>query len=312
MTGDKRMEARCFCVFQFGRLRRRLVTAEIGWMMEKAYGTLYLVATPIGNLEDITYRAVRILSEVDLIAAEDTRHTLKLLNHLQIKKPLISYHDNNRMERADELVARLKNGENIALVSDAGMPAISDPGEELVRKCAEEGIRVTVIPGCTAALSGLIVSGLPTRRFVFEGFLPQKRSERIKRLKELAGEERTLIFYEGPHRLRAMLTDVLEVFGERQCALARELTKLHEEVLRGNLSELLEKLGTNPPRGEYVIILSGADPESRKKASTVPVMGVEELVRHYQEQGLSRMDAMKQVAKDLGVSKRDIYQALNR
>lgn len=270
------------------------------------------MATPIGNLEDITYRAVRILSEVDLIAAEDTRHTLKLLNHLQIKKPLISYHDNNRLTRADELAERLKNGENIALVSDAGMPAISDPGEELVKKCAEEGIRVTVVPGCTAALSGLIVSGLPTRRFAFEGFLPQKRSERIKRLKELAGEERTLIFYEGPHRLKAMLADVLEVFGERRCALARELTKLHEEVQRGNLSELLEKLETNPPRGEYVVIVSGAEPEDKKTSSALPGMGVEELVRYYQEQGLSRMDAMKQAAKDLGVSKRDVYQSLNR
>lgn len=280
--------------------------------MDKEYGTLYLVATPIGNLEDITYRAVRTLSEVDLIAAEDTRHTLKLLNHLQIKKPLISYHDNNRLTRAPELLARLKNGENIALVSDAGMPAISDPGEELVRMCAGEGVRVTVIPGCTAALSALIVSGLPTRRFAFEGFLPQKRGDRIKRLRELAGEERTLIFYEGPHRLRAMLSDVLEVFGERQCALARELTKLHEEILRGSLSDLLEKLDAAPPRGEYVIIVSGADPESKKESSDIPDMGVEELVHHYQEQGLDRMDAMKQAAKDLGVSKRDVYQALNR
>lgn len=279
--------------------------------MEKECGTLYLVATPIGNLEDITYRAVRVLSEADLIAAEDTRHTLKLLNHLQIKKPLISYHDNNRLTRADELAARLKNGENIALVSDAGMPAISDPGEELVRKCVQEGIQVTVVPGCTAALSGLIVSGLPTKRFVFEGFLPQKHSERVKRLKELSREDRTMIFYEGPHRIRSMLADVLEVFGERQCALARELTKLHEEVLRGSLTELLAKLEANPPRGEFVIIVSGA-PESKNENPHPSGLYVGELVRHYEEQGLSRMEAMKQAARDLGVSKRDIYQSLNR
>ncbi|HOQ75481.1 MAG TPA: 16S rRNA (cytidine(1402)-2'-O)-methyltransferase [Thermoclostridium sp.] len=280
--------------------------------MDKGYGTLYLVATPIGNLEDITYRAVRILSEADLVAAEDTRRTLKLLNHLQIKKPLISYHDNNRLSRADELVERLKNGENIALVSDAGMPAISDPGEELVSICIQEGIPVTVIPGCTAALSALVVSGLSTKRFAFEGFLPHRRNERIKRLKELSGEERTLIFYEAPHRIRSTLNDMLEVFGERQCALARELTKLHEEVLRGSLPELVSKLETEPPRGEFVIIVSGAVGGQKKEPFLMTQTGVEELVHHYQEQGLSRMEAMKQAAKDLGISKRDVYRSLNQ
>lgn len=278
--------------------------------MDREQGTLYLVATPIGNLEDITYRAVRILSEVDLVAAEDTRHSLKLLNHLQIKKPLISYHDNNRLSRAGELVARLKNGENIALVSDAGMPAISDPGEELVRMCAQENIRVTVVPGCNAALAGLVVSGLSTQRFAFEGFLPHKRSDRIKRLKELSNEERTLIFYEGPHRILNMLADILEVFGERQCALARELTKLHEEVMRGNLSELLSKFEARPPRGEFVIIVEGTDGENKEKSPDLSRLSTEELVRHYEEKGLSRMEAMKQAARDLGISKRDVYRSL--
>jgi 16S rRNA (cytidine1402-2'-O)-methyltransferase len=278
--------------------------------MDREQGTLYLVATPIGNLEDITYRAVRILSEVDLIAAEDTRHSLKLLNHLQIKKPLISYHDNNRLSRAGELVARLKKGECIALVSDAGMPAISDPGEELVRMCAQENIRVTVVPGCNAALAGLVVSGLSTQRFAFEGFLPHKRSDRIKRLKELSNEERTLIFYEGPHRILNMLADILEVFGERQCALARELTKLHEEVMRGNLSELLSKFEARPPRGEFVIIVEGNNGEDKEESPDLSQLSTEELVRHYEEQGLSRMEAMKQAARDLGISKRDVYRSL--
>lgn len=278
--------------------------------MDREQGTLYLVATPIGNLEDITYRAVRILSEVDLIAAEDTRHSLKLLNHLQIKKPLISYHDNNRLSRAGELVARLKKGECIALVSDAGMPAISDPGEELVRMCAQENIRVTVVPGCNAALAGLVVSGLSTQRFAFEGFLPHKRSDRIKRLKELSNEERTLIFYEGPHRILNMLADILEVFGERQCALARELTKLHEEVMRGNLSELLSKFEARPPRGEFVIIVEGNNGEDKEESPDLSQLSTEELVRHYEGQGLSRMEAMKQAARDLGISKRDVYRSL--
>jgi len=280
--------------------------------MDREYGTLYLVATPIGNLEDITYRAVRILSEADLVAAEDTRRTLKLLNHLKIKKPLVSYHDNNRLSRADELVERLKQGENIALVSDAGMPAISDPGEELVRICIREGVPVTVIPGCTAALSALVVSGLPTRRFAFEGFLPHKRNERVKRLKELAEEERTLIFYEAPHRISHTLADMLQVLGERQCALARELTKLHEEILRGSLRELLSRLEAELPRGEFVVILSGAETENKKENPHRSGQDMEALVRHYEEQGLSRMDAMKQAARDLGVSKRDVYRSLNR
>lgn len=278
--------------------------------MEKEYGTLYLVATPIGNMEDITYRAVRVLCEVDVVAAEDTRHTLKLLNHLNIKKPLVSYHDNNRLQRGKELVERLKNGENVALVSDAGMPAISDPGEELVKMCVEEGIRVTVIPGCTASLSGLVVSGLPTRRFVFEGFLPHRRADRIRRLEELSGEERTLIFYESPHRIRDMLADMLEVFGDRQCALARELTKVHEEVLRGSLSELVERLREKQPRGEFVVVVSGGETGAKKEPVPLCQTDIKELVMSYEKQGFSRMEAMKKAARDLGISKRDVYKSL--
>jgi 16S rRNA (cytidine1402-2'-O)-methyltransferase len=193
--------------------------------MDENYGTLYLVATPIGNLEDITYRAVRILSEVDIIAAEDTRHSLKLLNHLEIKKPLISYHDNNRISRAGELLDKLKEGKNLALVSDAGTPAISDPGEELVAMAIEEGINVTSIPGCSASVTALILSGLPAGRFAFEGFLPQKHSDRVKFLENIKNEDRTLIFYEGPHRVKDMLADTLMIFGDRRCAVLRELTK---------------------------------------------------------------------------------------
>ena len=206
-------------------------------------------------------------------------------------------------------MARLKKGECIALVSDAGMPAISDPGEELVRMCAQENIRVTVVPGCNAALAGLVVSGLSTQRFAFEGFLPHKRSDRIKRLKELSNEERTLIFYEGPHRILNMLADILEVFGERQCALARELTKLHEEVMRESV-ELLSKFEARPPRGEFVIIVEGNNGEDKEESPDLSQLSTEELVRHYEEQGLSRMEAMKQAARDLGISKRDVYRSL--
>jgi 16S rRNA (cytidine1402-2'-O)-methyltransferase len=279
--------------------------------MDSGYGALYLVATPIGNLEDITYRAVRVLSEADIIAAEDTRRTLRLLNHLGIKKQLISYHDNNRISRAGELIARLKEGKSIALVSDAGTPAVSDPGEELVRLCVAENIPVTAVPGCSAAITGLVLSGLPTGRFAFEGFLPAKRTERIKRLKGLIGEERTMIFYEGPHRVPDMLSDALEILGDRPCAAARELTKLHEEVLRGSLSGMLAHFREWEPKGEFVIIISGAEKKPGDE-NTFDDLSLEEHVRLYVEQGLGKMDAIKQAAKDRGLSKRDVYQALNR
>lgn len=278
--------------------------------MIRNFGTLYIVGTPIGNLEDITYRAVRVLSEVDLIAAEDTRHSLKLLNHLGIKKPLISYHDNNRIWRAEELVNKLKEGNNIALISDAGMPAISDPGQELIALAIEEEIAVTVIPGCTASIAGLVLSGLPTCRFAFEGFLPQKHSERVKFLDSIKYEQRTIIFYEGPHRVKDMLTDCLAQLGDRDCAIARELTKIHEQVIRGTISYALKHFEANTPRGEFVIIIAGSKEEAPDKLDFFK-LSVEEHVEYYMQQGHEKMDAMKLTAKDRGVSKRDVYKIIN-
>ncbi len=278
--------------------------------MNQNYGTLYLVGTPIGNLEDITYRAVRILSEVDLIAAEDTRHTIKLLNHLNISKPMISYHDNNRISRAKELTEKLKEGLNIALVSDAGMPSISDPGEELVSMAVSQGINVTVVPGPSASLTALIMSGLPSDRFAFEGFLPQKHSDRVKFLETIKNEERTLIFYEGPHRVKSMLADVLKVFGDRKASVLRELTKVHEEAIRGTLSGIIAHFEVNEPRGEFVIVVEGS--QKKDDAHDYSNITIEEHVRQYIEQGYGRMDAMKLAAKDRGISKRDIYGLLNK
>jgi len=278
--------------------------------MNQNYGTLYLVGTPIGNLEDITYRAVRILSEVDLIAAEDTRHTIKLLNHLNISKPMISYHDNNRISRAKELTEKLKEGLNIALVSDAGMPSISDPGEELVSMAVSQGINVTVVPGPSASLTALIMSGLPSDRFAFEGFLPQKHSDRVKFLETIKNEERTLIFYEGPHRVKSMLADVLKVFGDRKASVLRELTKVHEEAIRGTLSGIIAHFEVNEPRGEFVIVVEGS--QKKDDAHDYSNITIEEHVRQYIEQGYGRMDAMKLAAKDRGISKRDIYSLLNK
>jgi len=276
--------------------------------MNQDYGTLYLVGTPIGNLEDITYRAVRVLSEADLIAAEDTRHTIKLLNHFNISKPLISYHDNNRISRAKELTDKLKEGLNIALVSDAGMPSISDPGEELVSMAVSQGIKVTVVPGPSASLTALVLSGLPSDRFAFEGFLPRKHSDRVKFLKTIRDEERTIIFYEGPHRVKSMLQDLYGVFGERRVSVLRELTKVHEEAIRGTLGEIIAHFEVNEPRGEFVIVVEGApQKEEKQDFSCLPV---EEHVEHYLKQGYDRMDAMKQAAKDRGMSKRDIYNSL--
>ncbi len=281
--------------------------------MNQNYGTLYLVATPIGNLEDMTLRGVRILSEVDLIAAEDTRHSLKLLNHFDIKKPLVSYHDNNRISRARELIERLREGKNLALVSDAGTPAISDPGEELVAMAIEEGIKVTAIPGCSASITALIMSGLPTGRFAFEGFLPQKHSERVKFLETLQFEDRTLIFYEGPHRVKEMLADTLKVLGDRRCAALRELTKLHEEGVRGTVSQVISHFDQNDPRGEFVIVLEG----SQKKASEnqkpdYSGLPIDQHVEIYLKQGYERMEAMKLTARDRNLSKREVYALLNR
>lgn len=266
--------------------------------------TLYLVGTPIGNLEDISFRAVRILQTVDLIAAEDTRHTGKLLQHFQIATPQISYHEHNRQSRTPELVERLQQGQTIALVSDAGMPGISDPGYELVKACAEADLPVVPIPGPSAAIAGLIASGLPSDRFVFEGFLPTKRQVRRERLEALQAEPRTLIFYEAPHRLRQTLQD-LAVLGEgRSIALARELTKLHEEVWRGTIGEAMAHYQDREPQGEFTIVLAGAEPAQRVLSEAAIKTELQTLL----QQGLSRSEASRQLAQQTSLPRRQIYQ----
>ena len=268
-------------------------------------GTLYLVATPIGNLSDFSPRAIETLSAVDFIAAEDKRVSLKLLNHFEIKKPMVSYHQHNRASAGEEIVQRLLGGENCALVTDAGTPAISDPGEDLVKLCAEKGVAVISIPGCCAAVNALAVSGLPTGRFTFEGFLSSGKSERREQLKELRGEERTMIFHEAPHRLRATLADMAEVLGDRPIALCREITKLHEETLRMTLHSAVEYYETTEPRGEYVLVVGG-----REKARTE--MTLEEglaLVLQRREAGAKLKDAVRSVADDTGLPRNALYEA---
>jgi 16S rRNA (cytidine1402-2'-O)-methyltransferase len=268
-------------------------------------GMLYLVGTPIGNLEDMTFRAVRILQNVDLIAAEDTRHTGKLLQHFQVTAPQISYHDHNRNSRTPELIARLKQGKAIALVTDAGMPGISDPGYELVKACAEAGIVVVPIPGCTAAITALSASGLPSDRFVFEGFLPAKSQPRRERLELLKSEPRTLIFYEAPHRLRQTLADFAEFFdAEREITLARELTKLHEELWRGSLAGAIAHYTTHEPQGEYTLVVAGA-------SLTQPLLSeaaLKEELQNLLKQGLSRSQASRQLAQQTSLPRRHIYE----
>lgn len=273
---------------------------------EKA--TLYLVATPIGNLSDLSPRAIKVLSEVDFIAAEDTRNSLKLLTHFSLRRPLVSYHEHNRAERGPEIVARLLAGESCALVTDAGMPAVSDPGEDLVRLAAEAGITVRCIPGCCAAVTALALSGLPTGRFAFEGFLPTERADRRARLSVLRAEERTTVLYEAPHRLKRTLAELFEALGERPLALCRELTKLNEEVIRTTLAGAIALYDTQEPRGEYVLILGGASPAPAED----PLLSLspEEHVRHYEKNGLSRMEAIKAAARDRGIPKSALYNSL--
>jgi len=268
-------------------------------------GTLYLVATPIGNLSDFSPRAIETLSTVDFIAAEDKRVSLKLLNHFEIKKPMVSYHQHNRASAGEEIVQRLLGGESCALVTDAGTPAISDPGEDLVKLCAEKGVTVISIPGCCAAVNALAVSGLPTGRFTFEGFLASGKSERREQLKELRGEERTMIFHEAPHRLRATLADMAEVLGDRPIALCREITKLHEETLRMTLHSAVEYYETTEPRGEYVLVVGG-----REKARTEMTLaeGVA-LVLQRREAGSKLKDAVRSVADDTGLPRNALYEA---
>ena len=272
-------------------------------------GKLYLVATPIGNLDDFSPRAVRTLEEADFIAAEDTRVSVKLLNHFGIKKPLVSYHEHNRAGAGQEILARLLAGETCALVTDAGTPAISDPGEDLVRLCAENGVTVQSIPGCCAAITALAVSGLPTGRFTFEGFLSANRSERRARLAELSGEQRTMVFHEAPHKLRATLSDMAEVLGDRPVALCRELTKLHEETVRTTLSEAAAWYANNEPRGEYVLVVGGAAMQDG------PRMTLEEgvaLVLRLRSEGLKLKEAVRRVADDTGLSRNELYDAALR
>ena len=269
-------------------------------------GVLYLVATPIGNLSDISERAIKVLSEVDFVAAEDTRNAAKLLGCYGIKKELISYFEHNKRESGEKIIARLLSKESCALITDAGMPAISDPGEDLVRLAAESGVTVSIIPGACAAVSALALSALPTRRFVFEGFLSAKKNERRAALEALSEEERTVIFYEAPHKLRTTLADMCEIFGgERKISLCRELTKLNEEVIRTTLSAACDYYEKSEPRGEYVLVLDGGN---AKKESPLSSLSVSEQVAHYEATGLSRMDAIKATARDRGVPKSEIYK----
>lgn len=272
-------------------------------------GKLYLCATPIGNLGDITYRCVEVLKNADLIAAEDTRRTLGLLNHLEIEKPMTSYFEHNKKEKGAYLISEMKKGKNIALVSDAGTPAISDPGEDLVRMCSEEGIQVVPVPGAVAGINALIASGLPTQRFTFEGFLTVNRRGRQEHLCSLREEQRTMIFYEAPHKLMSTLRDMLTAFGDRRITLCREITKIHEEFYRTTFSEAIKRYEENPPRGEFVLVIEGKnieDIEAEKQASWQN-MTVSEHVEMYIRQGMAEKDALKATAKDRGVSKRDIY-----
>lgn len=275
-------------------------------------GTLYLVATPIGNLEDITLRALRILREVDLIAAEDTRQTIKLLNHFEIKNKLVSYHEHNKMEKGNDLVARLLEGQNIAVVSDAGSPGISDPGEELIRLAVEQGINVTMIPGPAAVIAGVVLSALPSGRFCFEGFLPVNKRVRSQRLKEVKDYTQTIVFYEAPHKLIHTLKDLKEAFGNRRIALARELTKRYEEVIRCTLDEAISKYENETPKGEYVLILEGEDREflQEERKNSWSTISLEEHLKEYIDKGMDRKEALKRVADDRGVSKREVYNSL--
>lgn len=273
-------------------------------------GKLYLCATPIGNLEDMPVRAIRVMKEADVIAAEDTRNSVKLINHFEIDTPMTSYHEFNKYDKARILVDRMIAGETVALVTDAGTPGISDPGEELVKQCVEAGIEVISVPGPAACINALIISGLPTRRFVFEAFLPADKKEKAAVLEELKRETRTMIIYEAPHRLIKTLTELQDVLGgDRPVAVCKELTKKHEQVYRGTLQSAIEYYTANEPKGEYVMVIKGIDREqliSEAKEEWLKLT-VEEHMEHYMKQGIEKKEAMKLVAKDRGVSKRDIY-----
>ncbi len=275
-------------------------------------GTLYLVATPIGNLEDITIRALNILKEVDLIAAEDTREAMKLLNHFDIRKPMVSYYEHNKAEKGNYLVRLLLEGKDIAVVSDAGTPGISDPGEDLVRLAMQSNIKVSMAPGPVAAIMGLVLSGMPTGRFVFEGFLPMNKKQRKQRISALKEEIRTIILYEAPHKLTYTLNDLYEALGDRNITIARELTKRYEEIFNCTLSQAMDKYSATSPRGEFVLILEGTDAfeldrEEKRKWENI---SIKEHVDIYISGGMDKKDAIKKAADDRGLSKRDVYNAL--
>ena len=277
-------------------------------------GTLYLCATPIGNLGDITVRVIEILKSVDIIAAEDTRNTLKLLNHFEIKTPMTSYHQHNMDTKGPVLIEKLKDGKNIALVTDAGMPGISDPGEDMAKRCRQEGIPVTIAPGASAGISALVLSGMDARRYIFEGFLPTDKKERQTVLKNLEKETRTTVFYEAPHRLTDTLGVLLKAAGDREASTVREITKRYEEVKHGTLGSLLEYYKENPPKGEFVVIVGGMS-ESVLRQEEIDgwnSISIEEHMKKYTDEGMSEKEAMKKVAKDRCVSKIEIYAYLNR
>ena len=275
-------------------------------------GKLYLCATPIGNLEDITFRVVRTLKEVDVIAAEDTRNSIKLLNHFEIKTPLTSYHEFNKYDKAKVLVSRMLGGENIALITDAGTPGISDPGEELVRQCYEAGVEVTSLPGAAACVTALTLSGLSTRRFAFEAFLPADKKEKAAILEELKSETRTIIIYEAPHRLKKTIAELLSVLGNRKLTAVKELTKLHENVFLTTLEEALDYYEENEPRGEFVLVIEGRKIEELKKEkeASFQEMDINEHMKLYLDKGMDKKEAMKAVAVDRGIPKREVYKML--
>lgn len=275
-------------------------------------GTLYLCATPIGNLEDMTFRVIRTLKEVDMIAAEDTRNSIKLLNHFEIKTPMTSYHEYNKIEKGHKLVQMLLEGKNLALITDAGTPGISDPGEELVQMCYEAGVPVTSLPGAAACITALTLSGLSTRRFAFEAFLPSDKKERQQVLEELKNDTRTVICYEAPHRLVKTLKELLEALGDRRITICRELTKKHETAWQTHIAEACEYYQENAPKGECVLVIEGRSREELKEEEQEQweQMPLEAHMEHYESQGMDHKSAMKRVAKDRGVSKRDIYRML--
>ncbi len=275
-------------------------------------GMLYLCATPIGNLEDMTFRVLETLQSVDIIAAEDTRNSIKLLNHFQIKTPMTSYHEYNKVEKAHYLIGLMQEGKNVALITDAGTPAISDPGEVLVALCQEAGIRTTSLPGAAACITALTLSGLSTRRFCFEGFLPSDKKERKAVLEELIKESRTIIIYEAPHHLRKTLRELLDILGNRKMAVCRELTKKFETVMPTTLEEAVGFHEENEPRGEYVLVIQGKSPEEKREEAALEwkEMPIKEHMKYYESQDIDRKEAMKLAAKDRGIGKREVYRML--